>query len=747
MKAHHRKKNIPFALRVTALLVKGLGLIFILAALMAGGLFFFATEWIDSEKVREALTVRLEQAINRPVEVQHLIITPRGIKLRALTIFDPADPEQPLLRSDFAVVTVKLRSLALGRIDVSNVRLVSPQIRLRRDPEGRWNFEGLFQSTGSASIPIGSLLMPVSLAAEQISIESGRLDVDDRQGRLSASIEKLNLSLHGFNTARPFAMRLSLDNASRFLDKRIQASLSMEGAVDLAALDWEQASVQVRKFDLLIDDKKVRGSGRLDGFLSPRLEADLNLPALGAEQWSHYGGLKLDLSLPASRWRLALELVEGKRLRAPRLRVSAGALALNGFGSVDFSAQPPKLEASFSLADFPLEQSSGFRPGLAQYGLKGRLSGQASVTGDINKPVISRLRVKVRGLEAVLAHAKIDGADLEASAAQDFKTLSLSLNRGALRAFSNAATDLSLGLTLSGRDLKIAPLSFKWGQGRVDLRARLLNIEDPKEISVSGRVTRMRWEDVQALFTGLVPLVSTHTAGVSPAASKLWVRTFKYAIPKKVPDSVGHVRIGNMTHKNFSFRDIDVLWDLRGITPTLRKADGDVRLSLGHGVVHDIQALQDSHKFLKIIFLPYVYMHRMNKLSVLSAATAYPKTLDFHSIEGRYSVTKGLVSTKFFHVDSPQLVAYADGTADFGRERVDMNILTRLTSYRAPLPEWWVDELGRPAIGFRVKGSLNRPELEPRLKKMAADEIEKAAAEGRRRSKARFLAIEKLQTL
>ena len=95
-----------------------------------------------------------------------------------------------------------------------------------------------------------------------------------------------------------------------------------------------------------------------------------------------------------------------------------------------------------------------------------------------------------------------------------------------------------------------------------------------------------------------------------------------------------------------------------------------------------------------------------------------------------------------------QLVAFADGMADFGREQVDMNILTRLPNYNGPtLPEWWTDEGGHTAIGFRVKGDLNKPDLEPRFKKIAGDEIERKLEEGRAGGKKRFEAIEKLQTL
>jgi len=210
---------------------------------------------------------------------------------------------------------------------------------------------------------------------------------------------------------------------------------------------------------------------------------------------------------------------------------------------------------------------------------------------------------------------------------------------------------------------------------------------------------------------------------------------------------VGHIAIGSVAHKNFAFNNVDLLWDIRGVSPTLRRVSGDVRVSFGPGRVGDIPAVQAANKFLRIIFLPFVYMHKMNNLSVFSTATAYPKTLDFTRIEGEYGLRQGVATTRLFYVDSPQMVAFADGVADFGKETVDMNIMTRLTGYRQPLPEWWVDELGRPAISFRVKGDLNLPDLDPRLSKMAGDEIEKALDDAKAQAKKRYAALEKLREL
>src|SRR5207244_1759909 len=142
--------------------------------------------------------------------------------------------------------------------------------------------------------------------------------------------------------------------------------------------------------------------------------------------------------------------------------------------------------------------------------------------------------------------------------------------------------------------------------------------------------------------------------------------------------------------------------------------------------VTDLPALenQDPHNILRLVFLPFVFMHRMEKYSGFSAATAYPKSLDFNRIEGDYGVKRGVADVRLFRVDSGSLLAFADGTVDFPQEKVDLHILTRMTESKGPLPEHLTDEKGRPSIGFYVQGNLNKPTPRIEYRKMAADAIE-----------------------
>jgi hypothetical protein len=674
-----------------------------------------------------------------------------GIKLNGVRIADSADPTKSLMESEFALVTVKILPLLRRRLELKNVKLVAPRIHLWRDEGGRWSFADIFTSTHAVRpASIGRLTLPVSLAADNTVIEDGVLEIDDRAMKRTALIERFNLAVRRFDLEEPFSFSASLQNISRFDGKELRAFLKLEGAISLAAFDWDQAYLRAEKVVLDVDGNLIRGSGGVSGLRSPQIEADLSLPAITPAKWEKYLGRPLDAALPPSRWRVRLDLKEPRIVRVSELEVEAPPLAARASGRVDLSSGLARVEGDVSLKPFPLEAAASYRSALSRFGLKGILEGRAFVEGSREGLAVHAGTATIKGFEGAFRHFKVQGGDFALAASDDFSRVTLDVAGAGVTAFTSTFTEVSLQAELRNRDLRVERLTLKWGEGNLRLKARVLDVANPKEVSIAGSLSRLRWEAAQQLVAGVLAEVSTRTvtaAEEEARSRKPWVRTFKVVIPKRFPDTIGHVHIGEVTHVNFSFKDTDLLWDLRGVTPSLKRVNGDVRVGFGPGRVNDIQAVQSSHKFLTIVFLPYIYMHKMNSLSVLSAATAYPKALDFTRIEGQYSIREGAVTTRFSHVDSPQVMAYAEGTADFGKETVDMTILTRLTGYRAPLPEWWVDELGRPAIGFRVKGDLSNPDLEPRLHKISSGEIEKLLEEGRSRAKARFEAIEKLRTL
>ncbi|MDD5656420.1 MAG: AsmA-like C-terminal region-containing protein, partial [Elusimicrobia bacterium] len=485
-----------------------------------------------------------------------------------------------------------------------------------------------------------------------------------------------------------------------------------------------------------------RGSGGLAGAPASSFDLDLFAPKLGPDQWRALLGRELDVTLPPARWRLRAGWPGGGLLQVRRLRVDSPPLSLTASGTVDPAGAA--LEAEIGVSEFPLSRIKDIHPPSGRLGLEGILSGSLTLAGPWSRLRPQRGAVRIERACGRFGGFSLDGGSLSVSAPRSLDDVVFSVAGGEGRILSGRFSELDLSARLRRGDLKLDRLAARIFDSKIALKGLVRRLANPKEVLVDGSIDRLRWEEAQGLVSDAVVRISTQAAA---APERTWLSAFKYAIPKHFPDTAGHIMIGSVAHKNFAFNNVDMLWDIRGVSPSLSQVSGDVRVSFGPGRIADIPAVQAANKFLRIVFLPFVYMHKMNNLSVFSAATVYPKTLDFTRIEGEYGLKRGVASTRLFSVDSPQMAAFASGTADFARETVDMNILTRLTGYRDPLPEWWVDELGRPAIAFRVNGSLGLPDLDPRLSKMGGDEIEKAVEDARAKAKKRYAALEKLRGL
>lgn len=733
------------ALRLLALagriLLRGFGWTFVVLVLIGACLALYAPRFLSPEKVRVILIEQLQGLLNREVQVERVVLTPRGVKVRGLRVRDKVPGSDDLLACDSALVTIKLKPLLRRRVELDAVRLDSPRIHLWRDEAGNWAIADLFTSTAAAR----RRALPFDLAAAETRIEHGVLRIDDRMRGRKVSLEGLAARVDDFTLAGIFPVSVSFTNSVTFGTRTITASVSAEGSLDLAGLTWSSATARADKFDAVVDGTSLSGEALVQGYERPRVTFSASLPSLGADAWKRHFGRDWPMTLPAARVNGVVLLPERGRLEIERLETRAAGGLMAAEGAVVYGSTPG-LRGSVRVEDLDLAQAGAWKPSWAQRELRGRLTARLSLSGWFGRLQADGGEFALQGFGGKFTKHRIEGLDGYGWAADEFAVARATVSAGRLSAFENVFDGISGSASLKNQNLVLERLALKWGDSKLSAKARVERISDPKEVVVSGSLDKLVWEDGQRLVTAFKASLSTRPALAE--AERTWVRIFKYAIPKRFPDTVGHVRIGEVRQENFFCKDVDILWTLRGVTPQLDNVSGEARLQLGSGRVADIPAVQNSHRFLRIIFLPFVFMHKMNSLAVLSAATAYPKTLDFRFIDGEYAVAKGVATTRYFSVLSDQLIAYADGVADFGREKVDMEILTRLTRHSGTgLPEWWTDENGRVAIGFRVKDDLNSPQLEPRFSKIGSDEIERKVKEGRARAKKRFEAAEKLKTL
>lgn len=756
MKVHETGRMVlrgfGFSLRVTTRVVAAL---FVLTVLTLSGLGYYVNRNFSPEDARRLAVEQLTAMIHRETVIDRLVLSPYGIKVLGLRIRRGGSAPD-LLSCDSALVTVRLRALLKRKIEFDSVLLESPRISLIRDEDGHWDLADVFGSSQTAATPPSGIL-PLALAAASTVVSDGVLQVEDRARNSSITLDKFTLKVDGFVQKRAFPVSTSFLSHVRLGEHEIEARLSAQGSVDLAGLNWSSATARAQRVRLELAGVPITGSAQIKGFVTPRLQANLSAPEIEPGQWSTLLGHDLPLTLPESHWRFKGGLPAAGMFDVSSLSVETADGSAEATGLFDFGAAKPSLSVEATFTDVPLARAGARYEPWSTLDLKGRATLRVDVAGWLGRLQAREAELTLRGFGGAWGDRGVSGVDLDAATADEFSKFSATLSKGRVAAYGGVFEDLSGTLVVDGKWLSIERFAMSWADSHVKLRARVrlpapgeAAKRRPREVVLSGSVDKLDWERTRRLIDTAVAEISSRTVAMSSTTeseSRPWVRTFKYAIPHGLPDSTGHVRVGEVVQSSFTCKNVDLMWSLRDVTPKLDKVSGEARLSFGPGRVADIPAMQDASKIMRIVFLPFVFMHKMNSLSVFNTAAVYPKSLDFARIEGEYGVAKGVARTRYFYVDSPQLVAYADGTADFGHEKVDMNILTRLTSVGGGLPEWWVDEAGRIAIGFHVKGDMNKPELEPGFKKIEENAIEGKLDEGRAHAKKRYEALEKLQTL
>lgn len=166
-----------------------LGLLLVLGGLvivlLAGPLL------LDQERYRGILTSRASQLLNRKVTASslrvHLLPSP-GVTIRDLLITDRAPWSGPFLEAERLDLALKLLPLLKGELQVRNVRIDRPRIRLAGGPDG-WNLADLIRPTAREAaveprhtegtrVARGQPALPV-LVAGALAIRQGALVLDN----------------------------------------------------------------------------------------------------------------------------------------------------------------------------------------------------------------------------------------------------------------------------------------------------------------------------------------------------------------------------------------------------------------------------------------------------------------------------------------------------------------------------------------------------------------------------------------
>ncbi len=416
--------------------------------------------------------------------------------------------------------------------------------------------------------------------------------------------------------------------------------------------------------DLTLDKVAIKGKSgtlKLDGLVAkalagtpePALEiqADLDLPAL-AQKDLPFPGVPPGLELPPSRWEADLTYTP-KTIRLRKLAVKIENNELSVEGGITDPAGRGSFDLLFKCKRFVLEELTRLTPQTRDLKLSGSGFFALSVTGTKDSPVFGG-KLQFKDLGATVAELPLSG--FTGTASFDERRVDVPNLKGKI-------ADGSLTMDLTIKDYAKIP--------EIQLEAALDRFDLGKYLSAKKKLEA----DAKA------------KAGKSTAETK----------PATPLRTRGKVEIGALVHPNAQVEKVTASWDLYGVTPDMKKLNGDAKLGVGGGKLHAIGDLALQSPVVKVLVFPILIFQKLSLGVNLN---------DINEVKyaGDYAFKDGLMTLRKSEMDSSAARVFAEGTIDLPVEALGLTVTAQIGSL--------------PAVDVAVTGTMTTPKTKIKVGKL-----------------------------
>lgn len=228
------------------------GIVAVVLVVLVVGVLAAAKILITPDRVREVVIPLAEKELNRPVTIGDIDIRIfSGIVISDFVIGGRAEDEQ-FISAESLILRYRFWPLLRFSVEIDEVRLVSPDIRIERYPDGTFNFSDLLEreenneetaarpepDPAETSVSAGAA---IDLLVSEFVISGGRMVFMDRMVGREFLLADLNASIADFapDRAFPFDLAATFDNAS----------IQLDGTVDPSAMGVS-SRIRIRDFDV-----------------------------------------------------------------------------------------------------------------------------------------------------------------------------------------------------------------------------------------------------------------------------------------------------------------------------------------------------------------------------------------------------------------------------------------------------------------------------------------------------------------
>lgn len=217
--------------------------------------------YITPESVKAFLIPEAEKALNRKVNIGEISISFfKGIEVKDFAIKE-ADEKTDFVKCEDFVLKYKLLPLLTKKVIIEELKLVSPQVRVKRDSQGKFNFEGIGQKQTpeevkeekQAAEPKG---LPISLVINKVVIKDARFSFSDLKKELPDIKGSVDIDM-GIKSADG-AELLSRGNIDLKLDEIVTKKPSEKHIKNITAGLKYAVSINLESNDIHIDKADIK---------------------------------------------------------------------------------------------------------------------------------------------------------------------------------------------------------------------------------------------------------------------------------------------------------------------------------------------------------------------------------------------------------------------------------------------------------------------------------------------------------
>lgn len=645
-----------------------------LAVLGAFGLLIALKRLYPPEKIRAIALDRLQISLGREVRIEDAQIGLGGVTLAGIEISEiPNFAAGTSLKAEEIRIRVRIVPLILTKdIKVASIAMNNWEIRIQAPAETPENKDGAQASGGS------SKELP-AFSVSELNVKNGYLEYADPRAGTNIILREVAGSAENLRVDEPFDASLAFDFEQTEGKKSTKGSFDFDGTVTPARGDLSKAALNARALKLTYDGIGAELKGTIVGLNDMEINAALSIDAVSQEKLRAMASTPEGISLPVLKGELkarytplslkveTLSLTgEGTELRfqgtrqntdwsiAPsRIRYSALDLSFKGKLKVPQKG-PVGLDLTLDTNRIALKEIAAAVPKAVPPGLEGNIELHLKAEGTSQSPILSG-KAKFDGIGLLLSEQTLSNIGGKA----DFSPKSL---QGTIKGKMNEG---DLDVSISATDYSGKHPAYK----------------------INGRLSEL---DLGKLPSGAknAPAAGTKTPPAQNASAAAPI------------DTNGEIVVGKIKHPNFSSGKTTVRWNLKNLSADLSGLNGGLALDVGPGELKDLALLSDK-PVVKIVLMPVIILQKAARLVKVPLFPNFDR-VEFKEITGDYTFKKGVMTVKESHMDSKIAYARMTGTADLGEDRLDLYVSTKLG----------IKQVSGP-IGFKVKGSLNSPDVKP----------------------------------